>query len=124
MRGLSAVGGQQRREGRRRQEGSSGGGEGGGAAVVAKGLRVVAVDEGGVAGHGGGLAAQRFPPQRGRVDVGRELLVGEVRVGDEGTSHTVVTWQHVRACRGGGETLVFIRQQRKAALRRSATCLC
>lgn len=80
MRGVSAVAGQQGREGRRRQEGSSRGGEGGCAAVIAEGLWVVAVNEGGVAGHGGGLAAQRFTPQRGRVHVRGELLGGRAEV--------------------------------------------
>lgn len=97
MRGLSDVAWQQGRERRRGQEGASGAGEGGGAAVLAEGLGVVAVDERGVSAHGGGLAGQRLPRQRGGVDIRRELLVGEVRVRDEGTPHAVVAGQHVGA---------------------------
>lgn len=100
MWGLATEGRQQGREGRRGEEGSSGAGEGCGAAVIPKGLRVITVNEGGVAAHGGGLAAQRFAPEAGGVDVGGELLSGrtEVRVGDEGTPHAVVAGQHVGAC--------------------------
>lgn len=128
MRGLSAIGGQQGREGRWRQEGSSRGGEGGSATVITEGLWVVAVNERGVAGHGGGLAAQRFTPQRGRVDVGGELLGGraEVWVWDERTPHAVVAGQHVRPC---GEQYEALRktkpsssswQQRKTTLSQNA----
>lgn len=97
MRGLPDIARQQGRERRRGQEGASGGGEGGRAAVVAKGLWVVAVHERGVSAHGGGLARQRFSRQRCGVDLRRELLVGEVRVRDEGAPHAVVAGQHVGA---------------------------
>lgn len=107
MWGLSTERRQQGGEGRWRQEGTSRAGEGGGAAVITKGLWVVAVDEGGVAGHGGGLAAQRLTTQCGRIDVRGELLGGraEVRVWDEGTPHAVVAGQHVRPCRQQDEAL-------------------
>lgn len=80
MRGLSTEGRQEGREGRRGQKGSSRAGESGGAAVVAKSLGVVAVNEGGVAAHGGGFTAQRFTPEGGGVDVWRELLGGRAEV--------------------------------------------
>ena len=110
MRGLSVEGRQQGWKGRRGQEGSSRAGEGGGAAVITKGLWVVAVNKGGVAGHRGRVAAQRFTPEAGGVDVRGELLGGwtEVGVGDEGTPHAVVAGQHVRPCREPATHQTFI----------------
>lgn len=99
MRRLSAIVWQQGWESRRRQEGASRRREGGGVAVIAEGLWVVAVNEGRIAGHGGGLTGQRFACQCGWVDIRWELFVGEVRVWNEGTPHAVVAGQHVRACR-------------------------
>lgn len=101
MWGLSTEGRQQGWEGWWGQEGSSRAGEGGSAAIITKGLWVVAVNEGRVAGHCRGLTAQRFTREGGGIHVRGELLGGrtEVCVGDEGTSHAVITGKHVRPCR-------------------------
>lgn len=84
-----------------REEGGPPGGEGR-VPVLPKGLSVVAIYEGRIARHGGGVAGQGLAPQGQRVGLCWKLFAGmaDLCVGHKGSSHAVVTGKHVGACTG------------------------